>query len=294
MNLREFVCLGKLPAPHRLRVLVYSWRKLFGLTRTARQTEANRLLRFLASASAVVTGSNQDRILMNVRLFMSTVVVQARSYPSSDLGILYQVLGKEEYSPVVDLAKKLRMSGALRILDAGANVGYATLYFHAAFPQATIAALEIDQNNALQIRKHLESNGLTTVQLWENALWSRNANLRIRRDFRDQTECSFYVEETLEAPEVIGRSLREICDQMQWTAVDILKIDIEGGERYLFETDELADELLRSTRILAIEIHDEFQIRQSVLRHLTRNGFSHLDHGDLTIAYKPLDETNDI
>lgn len=286
MNVSEMLSLYKLPLLYRKRVLAYSWRKLLGRNRTERHTEANRLLRFLASADAQVTDADDDHIHIDVRLFNTTVQVAARHYPSSDLGILYQVLGKLEYSALVDLVKKLQLAGPLRIIDAGANVGYATLYFQAAFPGSVTVALEIDTNNARQLQRHVKKNALKNVRVWQQALWSRNAHLQIRRDFRDQSECSFYVEETPGAPEVVGCSLQEICKQMQWTSVDILKIDIEGGERHLFETESRADELLRATRILAIEIHDEFQIRPTILHHLQRHHFVHFDHGDLTIAYK--------
>lgn len=287
MNLREMLSLHKLPLLYRKRVLAYSLRKMLGRDRTERQTEANRLLRFLARAAARVTGASHNGIQIDVKIFGKIMRVEARHYPSSDLGIVYQVLGKFEYAPVVALVEKLQLSGPLRIIDAGANVGYASLYFHAAFPQAMLAALEIDPNNARQLEQHVDQNGMKNVRVWQQALWKRNANLEIKRDFRDQSECSFYVEETPGTGDVIGRSLQEICSQMHWTSVDILKIDIEGGERYLFETEELADDLLRATRILAIEIHDEFQIRPAILRHLRRHNFTHFEHGDLTIAYRP-------
>jgi FkbM family methyltransferase len=286
MKLQELQSLHKLPAQYRKRVLAYSWRKMLGLARTEQQTEAHRLLRFLASANSGVIETDSSPIRLQVGVLGKTLQIEARSYPSSDLGILYQVLGKVEYSPVVELAKKLKLQPPFRIVDAGDNVGYATLYFKSAFPEAVIVSLEIDSSNVQQLEAHVASNQLADVHIWQKALWSRGANLRIRRDFRDQSECSFYVEETLEAPEVIGCSLRAICQHMQWNAIDILKIDIEGGERYLFETDALADELLSATRILALEIHEEFQIRPDVLRHFQRNGFTYFDHGDLTIAYK--------
>ena len=80
--------------------------------------------------------------------------------------------------------------------------------------------------------------------------------------------------------------LEQLCHELNWTGVDILKIDVEGGERHLFATDLLADKLLAATHILAIEIHDEFGIRPMMLRHFERNGFRHVNRGDLTIAYR--------
>lgn len=66
--------------------------------------------------------------------------------------------------------------------------------------------------------------------------------------------------------------------------IDLLKIDIEGAERYLFETNTLADQILDNTRVLVIEIHDEFDVRKTIEEHLTRHGFTYFNHGDITIA----------
>ena len=248
--------------------------------------EANRLLRFIAVSNSSVAEVNDRALQLDVNLLGKTLRLEARRYPSSDLGILYQVLGKSEYAVVIDLVNQLNLKAPLSIVDAGANVGYASLYFKAAFPDARILALEIDASNANQLERNIASNSLSDLRASRQALWSHNANLRIRRDFRDQSECSFYVEETEERPDVTGSSLEQLCHELSWTGVDILKIDVEGGERHLFATDLLADKLLAATHILAIEIHDKFGIRPMMLRHFERNGFRHVNRGDLTIAYR--------
>lgn len=286
MKLREFFSLYRLPASHRRLLAGYLWQKILGRHRTDAQTEANRLLRFVAAATARVVTVNAGAIHLQVPLFGRPLKVAARRYPGSDLGILYQVLGKHEYAPVLDIVKKLKLKSPLRIVDAGANVGYATLFFKSAFPDAQLLALEIDAANMAQVEHHVAANNLTQVQMSQQALWSHTASLRIRRDFRDQSACSFYVEETQDTPDVTGRSLQDFCTQLGWSEVDVLKVDVEGGERFLFATDTLADKILGATRILAIEIHDEFGIRPAMLQHFARNGFTCFNHGDLTIAYR--------
>lgn len=250
------------------------------------EREANLALRFLAKSQSEISGVGEDEIKWTIKVADVPLVAFTRRYPSSDLGILFQVLGKFEYQPAVDILRKRSLNGTVRIVDAGANVGFASLYFKACFPDAEVISLEVDQSNCAQLRKNVEANKLSGVSLFENALWNRQANLVVKRDFRDRTECSFYVEEVEEETGLTGYDLGHYMRRAGWSGIDLLKIDIEGAERYLFETDALADNVLSKTNVLAIEIHDEFQIREDIYRHLARNAFEHFNSGDLTIAYR--------
>ena len=64
---------------------------------------------------------------------------------------------------------------------------------------------------------------------------------------------------------------------------DILKIDIEGAERFIFD-DRASQDFLDKTRVLVIEIHDEFNIRSSIYKELRKRGFSIVEQGELTLG----------
>ena len=287
MKLSEVRSVFALPSSVRGLLFKYILKKSIGSEISFAEKEANVILRVLAKSKGSIIEINSTESKLSIPVAGINVLISARRYPSSDLGILFQVLGKKEYQPVIDILKKKRNSTAeIRIIDAGANVGYATLFFKAHFPNAKILSIEIDADNFLQVQRNFDLNNFTSLIPVRKALWKRRANLEIKRDFRDKTECSYYVEEVDSHTNLEGYSLHDFMKDQGWDFIDVLKIDIEGSERYLFESDELADSLLSKTGLLAIEIHDEFNIRPSIYKHLTRNGFQYFVHGDLTIAHR--------
>ena len=76
-------------------------------------------------------------------------------------------------------------------------------------------------------------------------------------------------------------------DAGSWTKVDLLKIDIEGGEAEVFKSSELTDAWLPRVKAMAIEIHDEFECRETIMKQLKKHDFQVVDSAEgLTIAIK--------
>src|SRR6478735_1257105 len=125
MKLNEVPYVLVLPQPARSLLLKYILKKILGVKVSFAEKEANVILRVLAKSKGSLTEINAAEIKLNIPVAGINVSVTARRYPSSDLGILFQVLGKNEYQPVIDLVRrKLNSNGEIRIVDAGANVGY--------------------------------------------------------------------------------------------------------------------------------------------------------------------------
>lgn len=213
-----------------------------------------------------------------------TLQVVFREFPSSDLTVFNQVFLHNCYLPIIQkMEEHIDTSLPLRVIDAGANVGYSCLYFKAYFPQSEIVAIEPEAGNSAQLEKNLSLNHFQLKQLVKGALWHKPAFLKVVRDFRDNREAAFTVEETASS-DIRGFSFDEILETHHWSELDLVKIDIEGSERFLFDTEEKADAILNKTKFLAIEIHDEFNIRSTIYDHLKRNGFSYFEFDDLTLA----------
>src|SRR5690606_19859897 len=75
---------------------------------------------------------------------------------SSDEGVIAQVLRNSDYNfsrlqrgpELSALYRQLASSGrAPLIVDAGANIGASTIYFHYSFPEARLVALEPERSN---------------------------------------------------------------------------------------------------------------------------------------------------
>jgi len=209
---------------------------------------------------------------------------------SSDLDVMKQIWEAEEYAPVVASIRRYLSTEdvPLRIIDAGANVGYTTLYLKNAFPNAHIISLEPEDSNFRQLTRNISINQLANVTAIQAGLWKRKAHLQVGSDFRDHREWSFHVEEVDSPSGLKGYSVLDIMQQQNWAEVDLLKIDIEGAERYIFENADLAREALKSTRLIAIEIHDEFKIRPQIYEFLKQNHFDFFEDGETTIGRNTL------
>lgn len=281
MTLKEIPSTLRLPKDYRSKLWQYLLKKTFGGKPSIEETEANKILRTYAKVQGEIVATTEDEFTWRVNINNNLIEVFCRRYPSSDLGIMNQVLGNKEYEPVLEFFKQ---EETLTIVDAGANVGFSSVFFKTAFPNSKILCLEIDETNFHLLQKNIQYNGLKDITTLKEALWKSNAFLEIKRDFRDKSECSYYVEESLSETSLIGHNLLHYLSIMNWQKIDLLKIDIEGAERYLFENNTLADQVLDNTRVLVIEIHDEFGIREPIEGHLKRHGFTHFNHGDITIA----------
>lgn len=141
------------------------------------------------------------------------------------------------------------------IIDAGANVGYATVFFANRYPSSTVLAVEPEQSNYEILRQNTEA--YPNVQALRSALWSTNAPLRIENPSADFWE--FRVSLAGEAGPDICTSVTvpQLMAMAHSETVDILKIDIEGAEKELFETG--ADAWLNRVRVIVIELHDRIR-----------------------------------
>jgi FkbM family methyltransferase len=234
-----------------------------------------------------ITSTGAGEMVVEYPLNGKQLSLHVRDFPSSDLSVLNQVYEHKAYAPIIEKMKScMSPDSTLKVIDAGANVGFSVLYFSAFFPNAQIVAVEPEKSNIQRLKKNVAANNVKLARLIEGALWNKQAFLEVVRDFRDNREASFTVRETSKS-ELQGYGFNQILSEQGWTSVDLVKIDIEGGERFLFDTEQKADEILTRTKFLAIEIHDEFNIRDTIYRHLQRNGFEYFEYDDLTLAINP-------
>lgn len=209
----------------------------------------------------------------------------ARPHPHSDAYVLRQIFIDEEYKPVVDFFIANGMGEVTRIIDAGANVGFTSSYFLRHFPGANIACVEPDTGNAELLKANLKSyieNG--SVVLYQNALMAdEGKNLVIDKTRGEGTDWAISVNETAGETDLKSVTVSRIMQELGWQEVDVLKIDIEGAERFVFGKD--ADlSYLGHVKLLAIEIHDEFGIREDIYRELRENGFLIVNFGETTLG----------
>ena len=135
-----------------------------------------------------------------------------------------------------------------RILDLGANVGMASLYFKRLYPDASIVAIEADPAIFQILAENMQRNQLTDIELINQCAWIADGVVSFAPDGLD----GGHVDVAANAP---GHVTVPALDLKKWLVgkqFDLIKMDIEGAEREIIPAciDELA-----TTPNLIIEYH---------------------------------------
>lgn len=213
--------------------------------------------------------------------------VLLRKY-SSDYLVFDQILVHSEYQALVTFIKRNNSeNNIMNIIDAGANIGLTTLYFKTIYNKSKIISVEPDLNNYEMLNRNIKINQFENIETVLAAVWHKNEFVHLNREFRDGKDWSISVDEncrdSLSKP-IRGLQISEIMKENDFRSIDILKIDIEGAERFLFESTESVKSFLPYTRYLAMEVHNEFHILDKIKQLLEYFDFEYIFSGELIIA----------
>ena len=139
----------------------------------------------------------------------------------------------------------------LHILDLGANIGYASVYFAARWPQARILAVEPATSNLdLLDRNTRPWNHLTCLQaaVWSHPSWVQVANPKDEPNAFRMSESHDSWKENIPAYTIAQLIERQGCRRL-----DLLKMDVEGAEAEIFQNGAA---WLDRVKVLIIELHD--------------------------------------
>jgi FkbM family methyltransferase len=175
---------------------------------------------------------------------------------NSDYATLRQVFGRKEYSignDVVEAGIQSRYSNILShgqkpiIIDAGANIGLAALWFKARYPKATVISIEPNTDNFSVLRENVSASD--TTLLVNAAVGSLPGSVCLIQGSRGWAVQTKRVQGN-------GISIITIDDAIALVPNGvplIVKIDIEG-----FESDLFGDNLawLDATFAVFLEPHD--------------------------------------
>lgn len=173
------------------------------------------------------------------------------------------------------------------IVDAGANVGLASLFFKMKYPKANIVAIEIEEQNVEAIKKNTVN--FSNFEIKHNALFNKKAYFKIIDPYNATN--SFQIVETTNPDEANSTSvtLDEILTKNNWETIDILKIDIEGAEKDLFEKNY--ENWLPKTKIIMVETHDRMipKCSYTVMKTINEFNFILYTTTEGTLIYYNLD-----
>lgn len=164
-------------------------------------------------------------------------------------------------------------SPAPRILDCGANVGLASLFFRRLYPQARITAFEADPALFEILSANLQANGAASVDARHAAVWTSAGRLTFHCEGSDSGMIGS-LPGAIDGRAIDVPSLR-LRDILEEAPVDLLKLDIEGAEDAVLADCEPA---LHHVRAIVMDLHEfDPSARQTprVLERLTRAGFDY-------------------
>jgi len=173
--------------------------------------------------------------------------MKVRLRGTSDVLTFGQIFIDDEY-------KSLRgIENVETIIDLGANVGFASVYFLSCFPKARVLSVEPDAENVAMCSSNLRSFGERSKVL-HGAAWSECTMLKLLTQVRGR-EWGRRVERVAEASAAVVTAwdVPTLITMTGSHGIDLLKIDIEGSETEIF--DHTSNEWLKKVRNLCIELH---------------------------------------
>lgn len=200
---------------------------------------------------------------------------------SSDIPTFYQCIFDEEYDIDFRFEPKI-------IVDLGANIGLTTVFFKSKYPDARIIAVEPEQSNYEMLLKN--TSDLSDVQTVKGGAWNKKTFLEI--EDKGHGHYGYMVKEVEEpsASSIQAWSIESLMNEFDLQHIDVLKIDIEGSEKELFENN--TEFWLPKVKVLIVETHDRMKSgsSKSVFSALVNYNFQFEMKGENIIFY--LDESN--
>lgn len=174
--------------------------------------------------------------------------------PSSDPRVYRKVFVEKEYD--FDVREQPKV-----IVDAGANIGLASVYFAHKYPGATVIAIEPEKDN-FELLKVNVSPYPNVIPL-RAALWNENGHVFVNNEGRGEWGFVTSAESAASSPAdqssdtVSAITLDSLIHSYGLSRVDILKIDIEGAEKEVFDDTSL---WIGQVESIIIELHERIKL----------------------------------
>lgn len=176
------------------------------------------------------------------------------------------------------------------IIDAGANIGLASIYFKKHYPDARILAIEPEESNCRMFKDNLAK--YSDVILLQGVLLGQ-AGLRTEIVNPESSKSSFQTKVN-DSDDDMGRfripsySINQLMEEYQLETVGIVKIDIEGAEKDVFSHNT---EWIANTENIFIELHDHYVegCSQALIEAIIGHGFIIRFSGENLVLTKKLE-----
>lgn len=170
------------------------------------------------------------------------------------------------------------------VMDLGANIGLASLYFALSFPNCCVFAVEPDAANFGLLTSNLAAlSNAGRASVVQAAVWNENCDVEI--DAPDDGAFNAFKVQTSQGAKatqtVRGMTMNRLLAMSDFERIDLLKIDIEGAEVPLLQGET---DWLKRVGCLAIEFHDDSRQQSGFDALMQQYGFMILSEDGHTVV----------
>lgn len=165
----------------------------------------------------------------------------------SDPLIFEQIYSEQQYNFFHPFPEKVEW-----IIDAGANIGLAAIYFSQKFPNAKIISIEPNTDNYELLKRN--TLNYSNVICLHAALWYREEHLDISNKLDKSASFRVQPGEDSSGNYIKAITIENLIKEYKMDKISILKIDIEGAEKEVFEFNNKG--WISNTDCIIVELHD--------------------------------------
>jgi len=154
------------------------------------------------------------------------------------------------------------------IVDAGANIGLSAVFFANKYPGAIVIALEPEESNFQLLQRNVSL--YPQIKPVNAALWRENGQICLI-DPQHGHHGFQTVERTENSRLVQAMTVDALMAKMGLEFIDILKIDIEGSEKEVFENSA---KWIDRVGMIMVELHDTLKPGCTTAFQEAAKGFS--------------------
>jgi FkbM family methyltransferase len=179
--------------------------------------------------------------------------VYLRNY-TTDIPAYKEIIERHKYCVAAKYEPKY-------IIDAGANVGMAAIYFANKYKNARIIAIEPESKNYELLKQNTEY--YMNITVIKAALWNTSGEISLFDTGLGNDGFMVEANKTMLKTPIknIKQTIKtvtvdEIINEFHIDSIDILKIDIEGSEKEVFES---CKSWIHKTKCIIVELHERMK-----------------------------------
>ncbi|MEZ8195316.1 FkbM family methyltransferase [Vibrio cortegadensis] len=165
----------------------------------------------------------------------------------SDVPTFKKIFIEQEYDFHTNIPPKV-------IVDAGANVGFTSVYLANKFPECKIISIEPEAEN-FEVLK-LNTKPYKNIVAIQAALWNENKKINLVDPGKGSWGFTAEDSDDNDADLIDAVTVDYLLEHYKLGHIDILKIDIEGSEKEVFDD---TSKWLSNVNSIVIELHERMK-----------------------------------